>query len=204
MKTTNYTILLIIVSIMSCKAQSPIVDINDRQSELVDGAYLKDVYNELDKFVGTWVFIEGSTSLTIKFEKKILVQSRVYRDLLVGEYSYVEDGIEKINTLSMFDNEDELENLYEHNLIGSLIIYKKEFPGCSNCDITEKRVKIDFSDPSLGLEHLDGTMYMGLRFINELTPKLQIDFAMRGTIILPDGAPIAPNLPFGRYLLIKQ
>lgn len=185
----------------ACKAQSPIIDIDDRQTELIDGAYLKDVYNELDKFVGTWLYTNGSTSLKVVFQKKTQVfNDNWYEDLLVGEYKYVENGVEKINTLSNLNN---LQDVYDHNLTGCLIIYKKGFPGCSNCEIGEKRVKIDFSDPSLNLEHLP-EMYMGLRFLNELVPKMQIDFAGKGTSVLPEGANGEPSLPFGRYVLVKQ
>ncbi|MFD2824520.1 DUF6705 family protein [Lacinutrix iliipiscaria] len=195
--------IVLLLSFLSSKGQTIIMDIDDRETELVDGAYLKDVYNELDKFVGTWNYTNGNTSLTITFQKKIQVESRYFRDLLVGEYQYIEDGIEKINTLSNFDIQDDLESLYQHNLIGSIIIYKYDFPGCSNCDTTEKRVQINFSDPTLGLEHIGG-MAMGLRYINDLIPKIQIDFARSGTMILPDGAPQEPTIPFGRYVLIQQ
>ncbi len=199
----NIILIALIIVTFACKAQSPIIDIADRQTELVDGAYLKDVNNELDKFVGTWLYTNGNTSLTITFQKKVQVQSRFYSDILVGEYKYIENGIEKINTLPNFDNQDNLESLYEHNLTSSFVILKREFPGCSNCEITEKRIKVSFNDPSPNLQHLDG-MAMGLRYINDLTPKMQIDFAKKGTSLIPDGASQEPNLPFGRYLLVKQ
>lgn len=200
---------LIFVTIMflvfSCKAQSPIIDINDRQSELVDGAYLKDVYNELDKFVGTWLYSNGTILLEIRFQKKTQVfNDSWYEDLLVGEYRYVENGVEKINTLSNLDNQNNLDSPYAHNLVGSPILLKYEFPGCPDCDPNEKRVKVSFTDPSSNLEHLKGRMYMGLRYINDIPEKIQIHFAKKGTAIVEDGAPQEPTVPFGTYLLIKQ
>ncbi|MDX1318361.1 DUF6705 family protein [Bizionia paragorgiae] len=202
----NIILIVLMIVTFTCKAQSPIVDIADRQIDLVDGVYLKDVNNELDKFIGTWLYTNGNTSLIVKFQKKTQVYSgKYYRDILVGEYRYIENGIEKINTLPNFDNQDNLESLYEHSLISSLIILKREFPGCSNCNDNEKRVKVSFSDPSPNLSHLDG-MSMGLRYMSELgvPDKMQIDFAKKGTSLIPVGAAQEPNLPFGRYVLTKQ
>ncbi|PNQ74009.1 hypothetical protein C1T31_06715 [Hanstruepera neustonica] len=197
-------IIIITLSVLFCKAQSPIIDIADKETELVDGAYIKDVHNELDKFVGTWVYRHGNTSLTITFQKKVQVQSRYFRDLLIGEYQYIEDGVEKINTLSILQNQANLESPYEHNLVGSSILLKYEFPGCPECDPSEKRVKIEFTDPSPNMKHLNGIMFMGLRYINDNPEKLQISFGKIGTIIIEDGAPLEPNVPFGNYLLVKQ
>lgn len=197
-------IIIITLSVLSCKAQSPIIDIADKQTELVDGAYLKDVYNELDKFVGTWVYTNGNTSLTITFEKKNQVQSRYFRDLLIGEYQYIENGVEKINTLSILDNQANLESPYEHNLVGGSTLLKYQFPGCPECDPSEKRIKVRFNDPSPNMAHLNGIMYMGLRYINDIPEKMQINFGKKGAIIIEDGAPLEPNIPFGTYLMIKQ
>ena len=199
----NIILIILIATTLACRAQSPVIDIADRQTELVDGAYLKDVNNLLDKFAGTWLYTNGNTSLTLIFQKNTQVQSRIYSDILIGEYRYVEDGVEKINTLS---NLNSLSNLYDHNLTSSFVILKREFPGCSNCDNTEKRIKVDFSDPNPNLSYLVGTMYMGLRHISEfgVADKMQIDFAKKGSSIIPVGAPQEPNLPFGRYVLIKQ
>lgn len=202
----NYKILtVLLLSTFACKAQTPIIDIGDKYTELVDGAYLKDVNNQLDKFVGTWVYTNGNTSLTITFQKKTQVYNDSwYEDLLVGEYKYVEDGVEKINTLSNLNAPEYLANPYNHNLVGCLIISKRRFPGCSNCDDDEKRVKIDVIDPDPEVAYLDGTLAMGLRYINDLTPKMQIDFARKGTTLKPADAPDGPNLPLGRYVLTKQ
>ena len=202
------TIILIalITTTLACKAQSPIININDRQTEITDNAYVKDINNELDKYTGTWIYTSGNTSLTIKFEKKIQVYNDDwYEDIIVGEYKYIENGVEKVNTLPNFDNGANLDSVYDHNLLGNTIIYNKEFPGCNNCENLERRLRIYFNDPDPNLSYLSG-MNMGLRHISELglADKLQIDFARKGTAVIPDGAPQEPNLPFGRYILIKQ
>ena len=192
-------ILIIAFTSLSCKAQTPIIDINNRTIELVDNAYLKDVNNELDKFVGIWLFSNSTSTLKIVFQKKInIYNGSQYEDLLVGEYQYLENNIEIVNTLANLNN---LSDLYDHNLIGNFIIYKNEFPGCSNCNSNEKRIKIDFSFPNLNYL---SEMYMGLRYIQTTIPSMQIDFSKKGASIIPNGAQQEPSLPFGRYTLIKQ
>ncbi|TYB69080.1 hypothetical protein ES677_14590 [Bizionia gelidisalsuginis] len=203
----NIILIALIGITFTCKAQNPIISIHDKNAEITTDSYLKDINNDLDKFVGTWLYTNGTTSLTIKFEKKEQVYNDDwYEDLLVGEYKYIENGVQKVNTLIDFDNTDDLDSVYDHSLLGNYTILKKEFPGCSNCSLLEKRVRIYFEDPNPNLSYLVGTMYMGLRHISEfgVADKMQIDFAKKGSSIIPVGAPQEPNLPFGRYVLIKQ
>ena len=196
-------IIIITLSVLSCKAQSPVIDLADYQAELVDGAYLKDVNNELDKFVGTWVYSNGNTSLTITFQKiNQVYNDSWYEDLLIGEYQYIENGVEKVNSLSRLNNPNI--NNYQHYLDGNTLLRKYQFPGCPECDPSEKRVKIEFTDPSPNMKHLIGIMFMGLRYINDNPEKLQINFGKSGAIIIEDDAPLEPNVPFGTYLLVKQ
>ena len=39
----------------NCQAQSPIIDINNKNGEYINGAYYKDVNNLLNQFEGTYV-----------------------------------------------------------------------------------------------------------------------------------------------------
>ena len=197
-------ILIITFTSLSCKAQVPILDILDRTSDTPDRSYFKDTTNFLNKFTGTWVYNSGNTVLTIIIEKRLQVYTGdIYEDLLVGEYQYIENGIEKINTLNQINTISNSES-YKHNLYGNYDIYPNEFPACDNCSQYEKRVKLDFTDPTPTLSHLNG-MVMGLRYLNDNnSEQLQIDFEMNGIITLPNGAQQEPSLPFGRYTLIKQ
>ena len=66
MKNIIFTIALI--TVFSCKAQSPIISTvdfandEDNNIELFNGAYLKDVENKFAPFIGTWKW-ESGTSL---------------------------------------------------------------------------------------------------------------------------------------------
>lgn len=198
-------ILLITLSIitLACKAQSPIIDIHDR-IEIPNGAYLKDTNNVLNKYTGTWLFTNGNTSIKIVLQKKIQVFSgSIFEDILVGEYQYIENGVEKLNTLPLINTYSPSE-YYEHNLTGNFDVFPDEFPKCNTCTQYEKRIILDVSDPNPNFSHLNG-MKMGLRYLNDNgNEQLQINFEMKGIITLPDNSPIEPSLPFGEYLLVKQ
>ena len=101
MKKINFIVLMLFV--ISCKAQIPIKSIYDDTD--INGAYYKDTNNDFDKFVGTWKYTNGITSLTITLQKKAQYHKfhsngdNYYLDVMVGEYKYIENGVEKINTL---------------------------------------------------------------------------------------------------------
>ena len=55
MKNTIITIIVLIFTTISCKAQIILVEnFEEYNQELPDGAYVKDANNVLGKFVGTW------------------------------------------------------------------------------------------------------------------------------------------------------
>ncbi|PQJ79639.1 DUF6705 family protein [Polaribacter porphyrae] len=97
-------IAVFIVALYNCKAQSPILNMEDTnitKSKAPNNSYYKDVNNTLNTFEGTWLYINGNTSLKIKLVKSIkFFNGKFYEDLLSGGYQYIKDGVEKINTLS--------------------------------------------------------------------------------------------------------
>ena len=63
------TIILILLVTISCKSQNPVVGL-DAPYNTPEGAYYKDLNNELNKFVGTWKFQSTNKELIIIIEKK--------------------------------------------------------------------------------------------------------------------------------------
>src|SRR5690606_36770800 len=137
-------IVSVFVGSLYMYAQSPVKSLYDDKKEL-QGVYYKDLYNDLSRFVGTWVYIDGTTTLTIVLQKKEMQYNNIlgnnfYEDLLVGEYQYIENGIEKINTFP------DLQNLsfdvFAHNIIGNPIM--KPVIGnpdaCYNCGPNEMKL----------------------------------------------------------------
>ncbi|MFT5849059.1 DUF6705 family protein [Psychroserpens sp.] len=145
MNNSYFTLLVILGAfVSSCKSQ--ILPLDRRISTIVDDSYVKDTNNELDKFVGTWLFTNGSTSLIIKINKhEQIYNGDYYQDYLRGEYAYVENGIEVINTISLLEDpevdsttSDGLQNNINFNPItyqnigGRYIVTDQDY-GCDDC-----------------------------------------------------------------------
>ncbi|KGO86208.1 hypothetical protein Q764_13740 [Flavobacterium suncheonense GH29-5 = DSM 17707] len=184
----------------SCKAQ--VVPLNTYYDDASTGAYFKDTFDEMNKFVGTWKFTSGNTTLTITLEKKENVfDGEFYEDLLIGEYKYVKNGIELINTLPVL-NDPSITGRY-HNISGRQIIPNNIFVLCNDCTQNERRFKLHFNDPQR--DYLSVSII--LRYLlNESNPnKMTVTvFANDGVMLPYNGAPTEPRVPYGEYLMIKQ
>ena len=153
MKKFNIILLSFTLS-LSCKAQ--IIDRYDINTIIyqVDGAYYKDVNNFRDQFVGTWVYSQGTTSLTIIIQKRNNLHRETesrnnYIDVLVGEFKYVENGIEKINTLNNINNNygSDFKANWQHNLFGNMYLRRStSYPRCNECDSNERRMEFSYSE----------------------------------------------------------
>ncbi|TXD64087.1 hypothetical protein ESX12_16660 [Polaribacter glomeratus] len=93
---------------MSCKAQLPIISTvdfandEDNNIELFTGSYLKDVENKFAPFIGTWKWESGTSLLEVEFLKvEMVYDGETYEDYLIGKYRYVDNGVEKHNSLGV-------------------------------------------------------------------------------------------------------
>ena len=76
---------------------------NSDDIELTTNCYLKDVENKFHPFEGTWVWSNGTDTLTVMIEKIEMVyipNSNYYSDFLIGKYKYIQNGNEITNTLN--------------------------------------------------------------------------------------------------------
>jgi hypothetical protein len=64
----NILLALLMIFSLSCKSQ--IVPLETHYEDTNGGAYFKDLQNEMDKFVGTWEYSNGTNTLTIIIKKK--------------------------------------------------------------------------------------------------------------------------------------
>ena len=107
---------------INCQAQTPIIDLNDRDGNIINGAYYKDTNNLLNQFEGTYILDDGTNYLKIVFQKKTMQYTgSCYQDLLIGEYQYKENGVEKINTLSRLTTP--LQHVFHHAIDGNHFLY---------------------------------------------------------------------------------
>src|SRR5690606_34501054 len=205
-------IIMAICGFYTCKGQSPVLDLHDNDLYFgdVSNAYYKDIEGFYNQFVGTWKFISGNTTLTIILQKKEmkLVQDGLeayFTDDLIGEYRYVENGVEKINTLSnLLTN---YENPYSYSISGGIISkYIEDKPYvCAGCQPGEVRITLFFSDPDFNVMGVTPRITF-LHRIENGVEKLIGFLYYEGNFSTINGVSNQQDLsvPFGPYTLIKQ
>lgn len=128
----------------SCKAQSPIVSLDELGWKNTNNAYYKDIDNVLNNFEGTWLYANGNTSLKIILVKSTqYFNGKYYEDLLIGGYQYIDNGIEKINTLT--DANDP--NIgRDASIRGNSIYNSCKYLPIDDCIDGEKNLNLSISD----------------------------------------------------------
>ena len=198
----NIFLILITIVTISCKAQT--VPLNTYYDDTNIGAYFKDTYDEMNRYTGTWQFTNANDTLTIVIQKKTHVYDgeEYYEDLLIGEYRYVSNGIEIVNTLPLLSNFSIIGR--EHNISGKYQIGKNIYLACSDCNNNEKRFMLNFWDPD--------RIYLSLSIVLRYLPislgepeKLTATLIANNGVILPNAnSPTEARVPYGEYLMIKQ
>ncbi|SHE94617.1 DUF6705 family protein [Chryseobacterium takakiae] len=194
-------ILLIIALLISSlyKSQSVIIDINDSELGQPNGYYSKDLHNVLNQFEGTYLYTKGNTSFKIVLVKKIKqYNSSYYEDLIIGEYQYIVNGVEKANTLSnlnvVYNNQ-----FAKHAIAGNYTIdnntrlWKRP-----QCNPNEKRLSASITDVS--------TNRTADFFVRKTVVNGQEVLQVKVTNILPDLENMNPapfTLPTGEFTMIK-
>ncbi len=133
--------------LLSLSSYSQPINIKDFNGKRVSGAYYKDADFILDPYVGTWIYSNGADTLKIKLRKVIMALSanNSYEDLIVGEYLYIKNGVEKINTLNSFNFDYSAQR--KHNITGNSILENHYRPPCTNCSPNEKRLGLTLYEP---------------------------------------------------------
>ena len=171
--------------------------------DLPEGTYYKDLNNDLNKFEGTWKWENGNNSFTIVLEKKeqiLFSRSNQYNDLLIGEYKYVENGVEIVNSLARLQDNSVVG--LSHYLSGATIMHKNHPPHkCESCTNEERRVSVYIRDPEIPL--------MGMRIIlrhivENNVEKLEGHVMGTGSYVSTLENPESPRINFGDYVFIKQ
>ncbi|WP_116788403.1 DUF6705 family protein [Flavobacterium psychrotrophum] len=199
--------LIIICILLSYNLYSQAVVPIYKNSRSAQDVYYKDTFNDFDKFTGTWKYTNGTTSLTITLQKKIKQEHTLnkfyYEDILIGGYKYVENGVEKVNTLHlvMFN----MSSKYDYPIVGNSIIG----PGslyCKGCGVSDRKIRLHFSEPNREVPGLDPEMFFQ-RADSGSVQKLKLKFRTTSGGYEEEG--VTPqytsySIPFGEYLLVKQ
>ncbi|GEC79468.1 DUF6705 family protein [Flavobacterium aquatile] len=115
----NILFILLAFVTIQCKAQNPIIDLQEWDGTITSGMYLKDTSNLFNQFEGTWVYTNGNIKFKIILVKKSLFfNSGYYEDIMIGEYQYIDS-----NGLILYDSLDQINivypNQYEHRIYGN-------------------------------------------------------------------------------------
>ena len=185
-----YILTFIIFTSLSCKAQTPIIDIENSPGfgeTGIKNAYYKDINNFYDSFEGTWIGTRGNKTLKIvlKKEEKIPNDIPYFTDYMYGEYQYIEDGVVKINTL---DNTDR----FKTGIKGSSLLKSHHKPPCADCDPNKRRLEIGFFDR---VHKVSATLYLQHTTVNGQP-------ALKGLMYGDGGSYNAANPPEHLYMVI--
>ena len=200
MKNIFKVIPFLIISV-SCKAQSPIINIEDQNGDLIQNAYYKDTNNLLNPFVGTYIYTNGTTSLTIILQKKTMsYDGYQYEDLLIGEYQYIENGLEKVNTLNEINVNYTNQN--EHSIHANSILSAGDYL-CDGCVGNEKRLRggiVEHTTPN------SAQLLIRRVLTSEGQQAIEINVGWRMKSYNPEieSRPAQPSFYGGNYVLIKQ
>lgn len=196
-------IFIIIISFISISNNAQTIkSIFDDNVLFVENVYYKDLYNDMNKFVGTWVYENGTTKITLILQKRLQVPIgnpyNCFVDEIIGGYKYEINGVTIINTIPDIDN-NKLH--YQNTISGSLIIKNSDNPSCQNCPPNDKRLKLRCFDP---LAPYINTKIV-LRYFAEFG---QENFEVKiyeEESILPENATVFESrLPLGNYIFEKQ
>ncbi|MFC4739800.1 DUF6705 family protein [Flavobacterium ponti] len=187
----------------ACKAQTPIYGIRENKpsSMITNNSYKKDIYNDFNKFIGTWSYTNGNKVFSITFQKRTMFFDNfdnVYKDLLIAEYTYSENGVILVNTLSNINNTDP----YECNISYGFYSNCNSFPLNSDCISTDTRIKFAFSQPDR--LHIDG--YMMANYREELGEETLDIYIWQTISFIPDNSnlPTHFTVPIGEHMLFTK
>lgn len=195
-----FFLIIVFSTIFNVKSQIVLAELESLNGMPQENHYYKDVHNYLDPFVGTWVYTNGNTSLKIVIEKKEMAEHPLYyEDILLGGYQYIENGIEKINTIPMLaDTQME----WAMSIFGNRVLSSHHRPECVDCAPEEKRMALSFIDP---IHQLSGELILR-RITVSGQPALKAYKRTTNYFISMDAkSPYSYMIvPSGEYILIKQ
>jgi hypothetical protein len=202
-KIMKNTILAIIVLLSWC-GYTQTVPLGYGDFESFNGAYNKDVDDDFNKFIGTWIYFENGKKLTLQLKKiwQYHYQDEkfnYYRDIVVGEYKYEENNNIIVNTLpnmlSVTDN-----NAWQHNIFGSALNGNAQ--PINNGAANERTIVLRLQDPDR--PYIPAQIRLKYKIENGIE-KIVVKIMPNGAFVEPfDNAPSRLRIPNADYTLIKQ
>lgn len=204
-------ISMLLFTIIVCKAQTPVINIHGSKKE-IENAYYKDIENFYGQFVGTWVYSDNVKTIRYRFAKK----ERFYRqsvqnyyvDYLIGEMQYIENGVEKINSLNRVNLNFDTIFKYSMSSIGKTGY--NWAPVCTECPPDVQRLIMSYDEPNNDDFGLDATFVMR-RVVENGVEKLKVQYkpvsaasgANKYDIYQPSTTTDF-TIPYGDYTLVRE
>lgn len=207
-KVISLTILFCATNLF---AQNPVLNIHTADFAEIENAYYKDIENFQNQFVGTWAYTDANKTIRFRFVKKEMFYyqstKNCYVDYLVGEIQYIENGIEKINSLSNLNvNHSEI---FDYSLHSYRKTNNNWYPKCTECPDTVERLPMSYNEPTnddvaldaafiMRREDENGIQKIKVQYIKTTSASgLQSDFETPSTTT-------NFTVPYGDYTLIKE
>jgi hypothetical protein len=196
-------LIVIITTVISCKAQNQIIDVQNYDGKDIQGAYYKDINNVLQPFVGEYLYTNGNTSFKIILRLKTMstpYNNKFYEDLIIGGFRYIENGQEKANTINALNLLTHT-NGWKYSISGNTILTKGD-PPCKNCLEGEKALRISLVDKATK----NWAVLAVRRILQAGQPAIEVFVYWQGPKAWVYGTPEPQNPSFngGYYTLIKQ
>ncbi len=193
-------------------AQSPILNLYTQRLGEIENAYYKDVTNLHNQFVGTWVYIDANKTIRLRFKKREMVYTNYskgcYVDYLVGEAQYIENGIEKLNSLNNLNIN--YADIFKYNIVDITKVTYDYYPICNDCPHDVARLLMNYDEATNDDDGFSRNLFIA-RVTENGVPKLKIQFAL-GTgqsgqsksNNLVDSTTLDFTVPYGNYTLTKE
>ena len=193
--------VLVLLLVINCKAQTEIIGLKDRRGgEIPQGAYLQDIDNDMDSFVGIYEYNNNGIVFRIHLLKKTMVHvDNYFTDTLIGEIEYYENNTQLVNTTSqLYTN---FTNPYDHAIVNSEILNNSPNISfrCPECVLNEIVIDGSIFDTRLG-----GDLLLRRITVNG-NPALKISiFTYASSKKIQLGEPqTLPIIPGGEYIMVK-
>lgn len=177
----------------------------------IKNAYYKDVDNFFDQFIGTWVYTDANKTIRMRFRKREMVYTNytnVYADYLVGETQYIENGVEKLNSLNnLAINHVDID---KYNIVGFTKVGYSYNPICTECPQNIERIIMFYDEATNDDFGLEWRMLMGRVTENGIQKiKIQFDFqsgpgGMNKNGYFQNSTTQNFTVPYGNYTLTKE
>lgn len=159
--------------------------------------YFKDINNFYNTFEGTWVATQGNKTLKIVLKKLEKEQNKIpyFYDDMDGEYQYIENGVEKINTLNNTD-------YYKTSIYSASLLQSHHKPPCNTCNPNNRRLMVLFKDRD---RDLSGTLYLQHITVNGQPALKGLLYGNGGSYNLSNPPQyLTITVPTGWWTFIKQ